>query len=326
MGRYQFTHALIQETLAQEVSSTRRARLHAEIAQVLEELYGDSAEAHAAELAHHFSEAELVLGIEKLVRYSVLAGNRALASHAHEDALAHFERGVLARDISRTGMELASDEESATLLIGLARAQSATGDGFQLVEAFATLRRAFEYYTEAGNVELAVAAAEIRIASPAAQIPGIAQLMAHALTLVPADSHEAGRLLSQYGGVLGVSEGDYEGAQQVLEKAISIAKRDEDVPLEVQTLIYAADVNGTHLHWHESIDQGRLAIELATNDENPYSAIMSRYWTAMGLLHIGDIDAARPHALAIANLADRRSAPLQLASNGFSVPGLLVVS
>ena len=28
VGRYQFTHALIQETLAEELSSTRRARLH----------------------------------------------------------------------------------------------------------------------------------------------------------------------------------------------------------------------------------------------------------------------------------------------------------
>ena len=49
--RYQFTHALIQETLVQELSTTRRARLHARIGQALEEIYGDSAEFHATELA-----------------------------------------------------------------------------------------------------------------------------------------------------------------------------------------------------------------------------------------------------------------------------------
>ena len=44
VGRYQFTHALIQETLAEELSLTRRVRLHARIAETLESLYGAEAE------------------------------------------------------------------------------------------------------------------------------------------------------------------------------------------------------------------------------------------------------------------------------------------
>ena len=54
MGRYQFTHSLVQETLVAELSLTRRVRLHARIAETLEDLYGPEAEANAAELAHHF--------------------------------------------------------------------------------------------------------------------------------------------------------------------------------------------------------------------------------------------------------------------------------
>ena len=53
VGRYQFTHALIQETLSEELTLTRRVRLHARIAETFEALYGDSAEAHAAELANN---------------------------------------------------------------------------------------------------------------------------------------------------------------------------------------------------------------------------------------------------------------------------------
>ena len=67
LGRYQFTHALMQEVLAQELSTTRRVRLHAEIAEALEELYGAGAETHAAELAHHFGEAQLLLGGRSLL-------------------------------------------------------------------------------------------------------------------------------------------------------------------------------------------------------------------------------------------------------------------
>ncbi|MEE9234922.1 MAG: AAA family ATPase, partial [Candidatus Acidoferrales bacterium] len=113
IGRYQFTHALIQETLTAELSLTRRVRLHARIAQALENLYGDDAESHAAELAYHFSRAEAVTGPDKLVRYSLLAGERGFASHAYEDALTHFERGLVARDITSSGTEAASDEETA---------------------------------------------------------------------------------------------------------------------------------------------------------------------------------------------------------------------
>ena len=108
LGRYQFTHALIQETLAEELSLTRRVRLHARIAEALEELYGEDADPHAGELAHHFGEAEALLGPEKLVRYSLVAGESALAAHAHEQALAHFERALAAKEGDRKSTRLNS--------------------------------------------------------------------------------------------------------------------------------------------------------------------------------------------------------------------------
>ena len=83
MDRYQFSHALIQQTLADEVTTSRRIRLHARVAEALEDLYGHDDEVHAAELAHHFSEAQTSTGITKLVHYSPIAGDRALASYAN---------------------------------------------------------------------------------------------------------------------------------------------------------------------------------------------------------------------------------------------------
>ena len=316
VGHYQFSHALIQETLSGELSITRRVRLHARIAEALERLYGDNAENHAAELAHHFSQAEAVLGTEKLVRYALLAGERSLASFAYEDAITHYERGLMARNITLSGTEAAPDEEAAALLFGLARAQSATGFLPQFAEVFATLTRAFEYYAEAGNIALAVAAAEFPIAVPANRELGAAQLMTRALTLVPADSHEAGRLLSRYGGILGAAEDDYEGAQHALGRAILIARREGDVGLEVQALSYAAIVSGRHLHWQESIDNALRAIELAAGDENPFSQLNSRWWTTVSLLHLGDLIAARPHALVLRDLVERPSTSRFLASWG----------
>jgi predicted ATPase len=131
-GRYQFTHALIQETLVQELSTTRRARLHARVGQALEDLYGATAQTHAAELSRHFIEAELVLGPAKLAHYSLLAGDQALASYAYEDALTHFERGLAERNIALAGTEVAPDEEAAVLPFGLARVRPPRSQGLSL--------------------------------------------------------------------------------------------------------------------------------------------------------------------------------------------------
>jgi len=142
--------------------------------------------------------------------------------------------------------------------------------------------------------------------------------MARALTLVSDDSHEAGRLLSRYGGVLG-GECDYEGAEQALGRAIAIARHEGDVALEVQTLTYSALVNGQQLRWQESLENGLRAIELANFDENPFIDVISRYWTATSLLFMGDIDVARPHTLVMRDLAEKRTTPRLLASNHLMV-------
>ena len=60
-----------------------------------------------------------MLGPEKLVHYSLLAGEKALAGYAYEDALAHFQRGLAAKE----GQPV--DEQTAALLYGLGRAEAA---------------------------------------------------------------------------------------------------------------------------------------------------------------------------------------------------------
>jgi predicted ATPase len=71
--RYAFGHALIHQTLYEELPAHRRRRLHLRVAEVLEGLHGRQATA-ATELARHF-----LLGnhAERAANYSVLAGDYA---------------------------------------------------------------------------------------------------------------------------------------------------------------------------------------------------------------------------------------------------------
>src|SRR5262249_6709887 len=150
LDRYQFTHTLIQETLADELSLTRRVRLHARIAEALEAIYGEDADAHASELAHHFGQAQTQLGPDKLVRYSLVAGEAALAASAHEQALANFDRALAAK------VDAEMDEETAALHFGRGRALLAVLPRYELEPASNSMRRAFDYYAKAGDIGRAV--------------------------------------------------------------------------------------------------------------------------------------------------------------------------
>ena len=113
-------------------TASRRARLHARIAETLEALYGDFVEDQAAELAYHFEGAQTVLDGKKFATYSLLAGEQALDAYAHEEAIQHFQRALTARNIPRAGTEPAPDAEAAALLLSLGRAQAATVEQHQM--------------------------------------------------------------------------------------------------------------------------------------------------------------------------------------------------
>ena len=312
VGRYQFTHALIQETLTEELTMTRRVRLHARIAETLEDLYGDDAESHAAELAHHFAEAEAVLGTEKLVLYSLLAGKRALATYAYEEALTHFERGLAARGIPRAGAHSAPDWEAAALLFGLGRAQAATAERRQRPQAVATMQRAFDYYAEAGDVDRAVAVAEDPLLYAGVGGAGASQVGARALSMVPPDSYAAGRLLCNYGLTSYHETADYQEAREAFARAIAIARHEGDTAMEARTLGNASHVDADELRWEESLEKAMEAIHLASQANDPAAEFMGQRTAFEALRAMGDFEGAGIHAEAALALAESLGQPEQL--------------
>ena len=286
VGRYQFTHALIQETLSEELSTTRRVQLHARIGEALEILYGAGAETHAAELAFHFSEAATVLGPARLIRYSLVAGEQALSTYAYEEALDHFQLALAAKEGQET------DQDTAESLFGLGRAHAGM---FQRREALANLTLSFDYYAETGDVQRAVAVSQHPI-NPGLGRVRVTPLISRALTLVPPDSHEAGLLLSRYGSALGSELGDYGGAQEAFDRALVIARRDGDAGLEMRTLESAALVDTFHARYPECVAKCLQAIELALRANEPSAEVNIRCWAALSLSALGDLEGARPHA------------------------------
>jgi hypothetical protein len=91
VGLFRFSHDLIREAVAAELSALRRARLHAQLAQALESLHGDNP-SQAAELARHCLAAIPVSGAEKAVTTALRAADVATARLGHEQGEAQLHR------------------------------------------------------------------------------------------------------------------------------------------------------------------------------------------------------------------------------------------
>src|SRR5262249_4640731 len=88
-----FKHALTHEVTYGSLLQERRRALHARIVRAMEMLYSDNLTEQIDTLAHHAYRAELW---EKSVTYLHQAGGKAAARSANGEALACFERALVA--------------------------------------------------------------------------------------------------------------------------------------------------------------------------------------------------------------------------------------
>ena len=90
-GRLRFGHALIRDTLYDELPSALRMRLHQLAGEALESIHVADLEPHLAELAQHFYAAAPAGPREKAIVYARRAGDRAAAQLAYEEAVRHYK-------------------------------------------------------------------------------------------------------------------------------------------------------------------------------------------------------------------------------------------
>ena len=92
-GQYRFAHALVRETIYEDISRARRARLHAQVVDALVAVRGPEPEP-AAEMAYHCWQAAPVIGAGRALPHLLRAGERAVAQLAYEAADEQFERAL----------------------------------------------------------------------------------------------------------------------------------------------------------------------------------------------------------------------------------------
>lgn len=148
VGRFQFSHGLINQTLYETLGPTRRARMHHRVALALEELCGPDPGERVGELALHWRLATAAVDPRRAASYSSRAGQRALENLAPAEAVRRFS----------DALELLGPVEDAPrclALIGLGEAQKLTGQA----EFRGTLLEASRIASVLADAELAARAA-----------------------------------------------------------------------------------------------------------------------------------------------------------------------
>ena len=105
--RWEFSHALIRQTLVAGLSLPRRQRLHVKVAEAIERAAGSAVGPHIADLAHHLFQAGTAADPARTVQCLTAAADQALESGGFEDALSGFDRALSlepSQDALRAGL------------------------------------------------------------------------------------------------------------------------------------------------------------------------------------------------------------------------------
>ena len=233
IGHYRFSHALIRETLYEEMSTTRRLRLHGRIVTALQDVPAHSAS--LADLAYHAFQAAPLGDARQAVDYSTRAAELALAQLAWEEAVGHYDRALQALKL----LDRPDQHEQLELLIALGKTQMASGDVYP---GTATLRRAEALARQMGSIDHLV---QIALSSHAVGYwifqfgdDAFIKLLEDTLSVLPTgDSPERARLTARLVSALGNRPGSLSRRIALAEQALAMARRLGDFTIEALALV-----------------------------------------------------------------------------------------
>src|SRR6266581_4188723 len=304
IDQYWFSHALIRETLYEELSTTRRVRLHRQIGEALEEL---DVEGHLPQLAYHFCEAASAGDVQKAVDYAKRAGDRSIAINAWEDAITNYERATQALELD----QVMDDTVRFDVLFGLASALHGAGEPARAKDTF---HRAVELARRLGDAErLGRSAYGFSLGLETGQLDQESiDVLTEALdALGEVDSGTRARLLTRLASKLQFA-GDPERTLEVGQEAVEVARRAGDLV----ALGEAMNSNFQGRGGFSSTEE-----RLATSDEvlriaEATGSVEGRFWghwqRLAAFLAVGEIERVDKELAAIRSAAEEYRQPFFL--------------
>lgn len=305
--RYAFAHELVRETLYDDLPSGRRLELHRDVGRLLKSVYAEDLDPHLSEVARHLYLAAPLGDAGEALEHLILAGDRAAALLAYEEAAIHYHRALALLPVSAA--------LRGELLLRLGDAQWRSGDGSA---ARTTFEAAIDSGRRLGNGELLARAALGYVTALGGfllyarfEVGGTGVgLLEEALAALPADDSSLhAQLLAHLALEMWSSNEPVDRRVAVSEAAIEMARRLGDSEALVTALHarhWALTTPGmTHERLAHTEEMLRVAKE-TVNAESEFLAHNARFHCFLELCDRRGMDA---ESQAMTELAERLQQP-----------------
>ena len=300
VGVYVFSHALVRQTLYEGLTTTRRARLHRRVGDVLEALFTGALEPPLAELAYHYCQAAGLGDAAKAIDYAWRAGDRATQLLAYEDASRHYLMALEVLDASTPG----DVTRRCELLCAVGDAAWRTSE---VERARASFLEAAELARQLGD--------PIRLANAALGLGGagfrpwwteqglvddvLVELLEEALdALDRGDTPLRVKLLGSLAQQLFLF-GETDRRQRLADESLAMARRINEPATLVQALFFWRMARWQFANVHDRLAVSNEALELAQALDQRELVMQALSFRLVDLMELGDVGGADADAAAL---------------------------
>jgi DNA-binding CsgD family transcriptional regulator len=284
-GTYQFTHAVIRETIYEDLSAVERLRLHGRAGDALVGVYSAHPERALTRIAHHYYESAALDNADKAVVFALRAAESAVLIYAYEDAVLHYDRAI--ETLESSG--LMQDERLARAYILKGAAMYQLGDSQKSVEV---LLAAVNRTRVLGSAELLVdALLLLAISSRQLEQQHFVPLLDRALALLPEiDSAARAKALATLAFAQRTSR-DKSRIQHLVDQALAMSNRSCDATARCACyLLTIMALRGNPENLHRRLLLGQEYIVAARSTGSADLLADAYHWHILNCFESGQVE------------------------------------
>jgi tetratricopeptide (TPR) repeat protein len=325
---YTFKHALTHEVAYGSLLQERRRVLHARTVEALETLAGDRVGDHVEALAHHAWRGELW---SKALLYSRQAGEKARMRSANREAVACFERALVALGHLPERREVHA--QAIDLRLGLRGACLALGEmeqSFRELQEAEQLATALDDQRRLGWISSRLAAYFYAIAD----LDQVIVCSQRAFALATASQDTALQTMAEVLLGFGYQQtGDYQRAMACCRQAMA-AQTEAEVQERLAQGIYPAVLCRAFLAWTlaevgqfaESLAMAEDGLRIAEADKHPANLVVGHCGVGIVHLYRGNLHKALPQLQRAMDICHQAELPYLVSSIADALGSAYVLS
>ncbi len=283
-GSYQFTHALIRDTIYEDLAVVDRLHLHALAGDALVNIHAAQLESTLSRIAHHYYAAAAMGDNDKAVSFALQAADSAVRMYAYDDALLHYDHVI--EMLERSGKP--PDERLARAYILKGSALYRLGHPQRSIEVLlAAVNR-----TRVLGVELLVDALMLlAMSSRHVEQQHFVPLLDRALALLPeADSVARAKALATLAFAQRAAL-DNSRTQLLVEQSLAVAARCCDAAAQCACYVLAAmALRGKPENLQRRLLLGQEYISIARTTGSVDLVAEAYHWQALNYFEAGQLE------------------------------------